>query len=292
MRSRGSFVLGGVIVALVFHGALAGAYVAYSNGRVSLEEAMLQSERAARRQRLNLCEDHRCPRVEGRMRRRHMEESPLDAPEILEAAMIPALGGVSPDARKLPEIETIEQAARVEEAINIGNQDPELKKLLKADKPKEAQLDPLSNTSPLDQFTAKDDPRANPKSLEHLTGLTTGEIGGQGSEWRPGHEYSRRVARAIKPYFNVPPFIDDESLKKLKVRVKVTRMSVDGTVMEFRVTAKSGDRTFDDAAENAIKQFSEPHGGTHKLPPPDTKVLAFINAKGLDITLDGRLASH
>jgi len=292
MKARGSFVLGGIIMALVFHGALAAAYVAYSNGRVSLDEAMLQSERAMRQKRLNLCGVHRCPRVEGRQRRRPMEESPLDEPEILEAAMIPALGGVTADPRKLPEIETLEQSARIEEAINIGNQDPELKKLIKADKPKEEKRDPLSDTSPLDQFTAKDDPRANPKSLEHLTGVSSGEIGGQGSEWRPGHEYSRRVARAIKPYFNVPPFIDEASLKKLKVRVKVTRMSVDGTVLAFRVVSKSGDTTFDDAAVNAIKKFSEPHGGTKKLPPPDTKVLAFINAKGLDITLDGRLASH
>ncbi|TNF29250.1 MAG: hypothetical protein EP329_16235 [Deltaproteobacteria bacterium] len=292
MKPRAPFVLGGLLVALVFHGALAAAYVAYSQGRVSLDEAMLQSERAMRQKRLNLCDKYRCPRVEGRQRRRHLEESPLDAPEILEAAMIPALGGVTPDPRRLPEIETVEQAARVEDAINIGNQDPELKKLLKADKPKEAKLDPLSNTSPLDQFTSNDDPRANAKSLENLTGVSTGEIGGQGSEWRPGHEYSRRVARAIKPYFTVPPFIDEVTLKSLKVKVKVTRMSVDGSVLAFRVVSKSGDTTFDDAAINAIKKFSEPDGGSKKLPPPDTKVLAFINAKGLDITLDGRLASH
>lgn len=292
MKPRAPFVLGGVIVALVFHGALAAAYVAYSEGRISLDQAMLKSERAMRQKRLNLCDKYRCPRVEGRQRRRPMEQSPLETPEILEAAMIPALGGVTPDPRKLPELETIEQSERVEEAINIGNQDPELKKLIKADKAKEAQVDPLSDASPLDKFTANDDPRANPKSLAHLTGLSSGEIGGQGSEWRPGHEYSRRVARAIKPYFTVPPFIDEESLKKLKVRVKVTRMSVDGSVLAFRVLSKSGDTTFDDAAIKAIKKFSQPDGGSKKLPPPDTKVLAYINAKGLDITLDGRLASH
>jgi len=125
-----------------------------------------------------------------------------------------------------------------------------------------------------------------------MTGVSSGEIGGQGTEWRPGHEYSRRVARALKPYFNVPPFIDEQTLKKLQVRVKVTRMSYDGGIEAFTVVSKSGDRTFDDAAINAIKQFSPPDGGARRLPPPDTKVLAFINAKGLDITLDGRLASH
>jgi len=285
-------MLGGFAVALLFHGALAAAYVAYSDGRVSLEEARQRSERSEQRERLNLCGNRRCGRVEGRMRRRKMEDSPLDEPEILEAAMIPALGGVTPDPRKLPEIETYEQAARIEDAINIGNQDPELKKLLKDDKPKEAKVDPLSTASPLEQLLSNDDPRANAKSLERMTGVSTGEIGGEGAEWRPGHEYTRRVARAIKPFFTVPPFIDELTLKNLKVRIKVKRMAFDGAVLEYEVLARSGDRTFDDAAVAAIRRFSQPDGGKERLPVPDTKVLAYINAKGLVITLDGRLASR
>ena len=290
--SRRAFILGGLVTALVFHGALAAAYVAYSRDRLSLDEAMLKSERAQQAARLNLCGKRRCGRVEGPMHRRKMEESPLDAPEVLEAAMIPALGGVTADPRKLPEIQTYEQAARVEEAINIGNQDPELQKLLKSEKAKDAKLDPLSTTSPLEQLLSNDDPRANARSLERMTGVASGEIGGEGSEWRPGHEYSRRVARAIKPFFTVPPFIDELTLQRLKVKIKVKRMSFDGAVLDFEVVTRSGDRTFDDAAVAAIKRFSLPDEGKERLPVPDTKVLAFINAKGLDITLDGRLASR
>ena len=78
-------------------------------------------------------------------------------------------------------------------------------------------------------------------------------------------------------------------MKKLQVKVKVTRLGFDGAIQDYQVIKLSGDRTFDDAALATIKRFSTKDGGNKTLPAPEADVLRFINAKGLVITLDGRL---
>lgn len=284
-------IAAGVLVAAAFHGALAAGYAVYSEGRVSVTEASLQSERSMHRQRLDFCGDRRCGRVEGRARRLPPEEPKVVAPDILEAMVVPALGGVEPDPRQLPRLEAYEEAERVEEAINLENPDPKLQKLLKDDRPQEAKRDPLRRDSALDALldTRNDDPRVDRKDIARITGFKDGEVGGQGLELKRGNIYSRKVARELSRFFTVPPFLDDASLNKLKVRVRVTRMSFDGAILAYQVVSRSGDRTFDDAAVAAIKRFSTPDGGSQRLPTPDAEVLRFINAKGLTITLDGRL---
>lgn len=284
-------IAAGVLVAAAFHGALAAGYVAYSDGRVSVAEASLQSERSLQRQRLDFCGDRRCGRVEGRGRRRPPEEPRVVVPDILEAMVVPALGGVEPDPRQLPRLEAYEEAERVEEAINLENPDPKLEKLLKSDRPQEAKLDPLRRDSALDALldTRNDDPRVDRKDIARITGFKDGEVGGQGLELKRGNIYSRKVARELSRFFTVPPFLDDASLKKLQVRVRVTRMSFDGAILAYQVVSRSGDRTFDDAAIATIKRFSTLDGGSQRLPAPDAEVLRFINARGLTVTLDGRL---
>ncbi|PIE17648.1 MAG: hypothetical protein CSA66_05470 [Proteobacteria bacterium] len=292
MSGRALQILAGLAMATVFHGALALAYSYYAKGRVSLSHAMYTSEQALQAQRLNLCDKRRCPRVEGRRLRRRPEEPKLVEPEILEAAMVPALGGVVPDPTRLPEIEAYEQPDRVEEAINLEEQRSELGKVIKAKQKEEAKRDPLSKESELSQLLDEydnDDPRARRKSIDRITGFKGGEIGGSGLERRLGNIYSRKAARAMSAVFKVPPFIDKARLHKLKVKVRVTKLGFDGAIEAYSVLSKSGDRSFDDAAIATIKRFSRREGGSKRLPTPDAEVLRYINARGLVVTLDGRL---
>ncbi|MDP6942987.1 MAG: TonB C-terminal domain-containing protein, partial [Myxococcota bacterium] len=89
----------------------------------------------------------------------------------------------------------------------------------------------------------------------------------------------------------VPPFIGVETLKTLKVRVKIKRMNGTGEIVTFSVIRKSGKRAFDDAALAAIQAFVPSKGGSRTLPRPDPDVLRHINTKGMKITLDGRFMS-
>jgi len=283
-------IAAGLALVLVVHGAFAGFYLAYRQDRVSLDAATLQSERALQQQRLRLCGDTRCPLTEARQRRRGIEE-PVRELEILEAALIPALGGVAPDPKRLPEIEAYQELQKVEDAINLENPDPRLDRLVKTERPRRVDnpLDHRSDLAKLLEDYESDDPRARRKEIDKITGFRDGEIGGSGNEQRLGNIYSRRAARAISDEFRVPPFLDEATLQKLRVRVRVSRLSFDGAIQEYTVTLRSGDRTFDDAAIAAIRRFSAVDGGSRRLPTPEPEVLRYINSKGLVITLEGRL---
>ena len=78
-----------------------------------------------------LCGVQRCRQPETRMRRVMPEEDPVSEMEVLEAALIPALGYAQADPSKLPKLQTYEQPEIVEEGVNL-NQNPEkLKELVK-----------------------------------------------------------------------------------------------------------------------------------------------------------------
>ncbi len=281
----------GALVTVLVHAALALGYVVYRESQDLTIQARLgsASTRTFREAPL-LCGRLRCRQMEQEQKRRPHEEAPIEAPEILEAAMIPALGAVDPDRRRLPEIETFERPEFVEDGVNLEGDPSKLDKLFKDFERKDALKDPKNKDTLKDLLSDEEpDPRARPKDLSRLTGFKEGEIGGQGTELRLGSTYSVKVSREISKVFRTPPFIDDQTLKKLQVRVQVTRMSFDGAIEDFRVISKSNDRSFDDAAIAAIKQFVPREGGQRRLPPPDPEVLRFINSKSLTITLDGRL---
>lgn len=281
----------GLAVTLVVHGALAAGYVAYRNAQDLTITAKL-GERVTHihKQQPLLCGRLRCPQLARQQKRRDIEPTPITEPDVLEAAMIPALGAVDPDLRKLPEIETFERPEIFENAINLDEDPSKLEKLIKRMEHRDALRDPKNKDKLKDLLSDEEvDPRARAKDLSRLTGVKEGEIGGQGSERNMGNVYSARVASVIRRVFKTPPFLDPETLKRLKVKVQVTRMSFDGAIERFRVVSKSNDPSFDDAAVAAIKQFVPSEGGTRTLPPPEPEVLRFINTKGLTITLDGRL---
>lgn len=291
MNGRVITIIAGIGLTVLVHAGLATGYVVY-RGTADLESrAKLGSAgKVERHSPPLLCGKLRCRQLEVKRKRRDPEPVPVKDLEVLEATMIPALGGVEPDAKKLPEIETFERPQIFEDAVNLSGEPSKLDKLIKDVEAKEEKKDP-KNKDALKELLSDEplDPRARAKDLSRLTGFKEGEIGGQGMELKLGSAYSNKVAKEISKVFRTPPFLDEVLLKKLQTKVQVTRMTFDGAIEEFRIVTKSIDKSFDDAAIAAIKQFVAKEGGQKRLPVPEPEVLRFINAKGLAITLDGRL---
>lgn len=292
MKNKAGISIGiGVLVTILVHAALALGYVAYrASDDYHVNARLGDTVSSKAREAPLMCGRLRCRQMEKKQKRRDIEPAAVEVPEILEASMIPALGMVDPDARKLPEIQTYERPEIFEAGVNLEEPPSDLEKIITRDEPKEALKDPKSKST-LDKILDESDPdpRARARDLSRLTGFKEGEVGGQGTEKNLGNVYGAKVTREIAKVFKVPPFLDAETLKKLQVRVQVLRLGFDGTIEDFRIVSKSNDRSFDDAAIAAIKQFVEKEGGQKRFPVPEPEVLRFINTKGLTITLDGRL---
>jgi len=292
MNNKAGIGIGiGIIVTVLVHAALALGYVAYrASDDLRINARLGDSVNAAPKEAPLLCGKRRCRQMEKKKKRRDIEPAAIETPEILEASMIPALGNVDPDVRKLPEIQTYERPEIFEAGVNLEEPPSDLEKIITRPDPKEALKDPRSK-SVLDKILdeADPDPRARARDLSRLTGFKEGEVGGQGTEKNLGNVYGAKVTREIAKVFKVPPFLDAETLKKLQVRVQVLRLGFDGAIEDFRIVSKSIDRSYDDAALAAIKQFVSKEGGQKRFPVPEPEVLRFINTKGLTITLDGRL---
>ena len=294
MTGKALSIFVGVLVTVLMHAGLAAGYMAYREAESLRTQAKLgsASSQAPRKEEPLLCGGRRCARLESRQRRREPEPTPVTAPEILDAAIVPALGNVIADPKKLVEIETFERPEVVEDAVNLTKEAAQLRELIKRPEAAAALKDPKNKDSSLKELLSDEplDPRARAKDLSRLTGVKEGEIGGQGTEVRLGSVYSSKVSKEIEKVFKVPPFLDEATLKTLKVRIQISRMTFDGAIEDYRIVSKSGDKSYDDAAIAAIRQFVPREGGSKRLPTPDPEVLRFINAKGLTLTLDGRLA--
>ena len=236
-----------------------------------------------------LCGLQRCRQPETRMKRRGAEEDPISEVEVLEAALIPALGFVQPEPDKLPKLETYEQPEVVEEGVNLSENPEKLKDLVKEfDKKKAKRVTRKALDERLKDFR-EDDPRRQATELSKIIGSDDGEVGGQATMLKAGNIYGAKVGRAIRRAFVVPPFLTSDVLKTLRVKVKIKRLSGSGAIALFRVIKKSGNRAFDDAAISAIQKFVPSKGGQKTLPRPDPDVLRYVNSKGIRVTLDGRL---
>jgi len=288
-RETGIGVVAGLVAVVLVHGALAGGYLVYVNAdKHDAFDASVKHE--PQKAPPFLCGSNRCGRLEARQKRREPEPPPVSEPDVLEASMVPAIGGVMPDKTKLPEIQQIETPEIQEDAVNLDKSPSQLNKLIKANEHKDEKVDPTRKDKLKDLLEPPpDDPRARAKKLENLTGFKEGEVGGQGMEVKLGSIYSTAASKAIRKYFTLPPFFDDATLKKLSVKILVKKMNLDGSIKEFEIKKKSGDTSFDSAAVAAIKQFVPDEGGEKTLPPPDPEVLRYINQKGLLIQFDGRV---
>ena len=239
-----------------------------------------------------LCGKRRCGAIEARRRRRGPEPPPVDPLDVLEAALLPALGQVEPDPSQLPKLQTYEQEEIVEDGVNLDKENVKpLDDLKKAFDPEKSKRDPANEDKKLEDLLRdfeEDDPRKRATDLSRIVGRTDGDVDGSGFEKREGARYAREVTKAMKKVFKPPVHISEDALKGLRFVVKVLRLTPEGEIAKYKVIKKSGNSSYDNAAESAIQQFVPKKGGTKKFPPPPTEVLRYVNSKGMKLDLDGK----
>ena len=279
----------GLALTLTVHGAMILFALYYTPSNAELRSARPGASGSVGS---GLCGVQRCRLPETRMKRRRPEEDPVSEVDVLEAALIPALGYATRDPNRLPKLQTYEQPEIVEDGVNLNEDPDKLKDLVKEFDKKKAKRD--DKRKPLDERLKdfrEDDPRRKATDLSKIIGSAEGEVGGQADMTKAGNIYGAKVARVLRRAFIVPPFLGMEVLKGLRVKVRINRLNGTGAIMEFKVMKRSGNRAFDDAAIAAIHAFVPKDGGRKTLPRPDPGVLRYINAHGMKITLDGRLMS-
>lgn len=239
-----------------------------------------------------LCDDIRCSENPVKKRRRNLDNtSELDV-GMIEASIIPMLGMADAKPGTFPKLVKYEQPEKIEEAVNIT------KTPTSRDKPpvqdvraKKAEVDRKRKDTLTDILGAPedDDPRKRPTELSRIVGSPDGSVHGSGTEFKAGNIYAGKVSLALREQFTVPPFLSDADLKKLKVRIKVTKINSSGQILGYQVVQRSSDNRFNAAAVQAVKRFSPKDGGSAYLPAPDEATLVFINQRGMVIDLDGSL---
>jgi hypothetical protein len=209
----------------------------------------------------------RCPEPLRRLLRREVEPPPSLLVDLLEAEIVERLGErdgtvvpSGPKAEAKPE--TVEQK-RVETVA----------KLVRGET---AKLDTILKGG------AQGEERRS--KLGKILGTATGQKGGDGLVSRKGSAYVREVRIAMQQNFvlpgNVPPWLR----KELRAKVRITRMTATGKVLEYSVIKKSGNPAFDDTVAALLASY---RAGIRSLPEPPPHVLDEINSRGLVIDLRG-----
>ncbi len=278
---RDAFV--GAAFALVIHGALLAFLVTAGGGSEDeLAEQMLKKR---------LCDDLRCPLGAVRLDRRGPDSASASDLGVIEASIIPQLG-LAEDRHGLPKLMKYEQAERIEEAVNIAAEPINRQEVARMEaKRKEAERDRRKPGSLAAILGAPDDddPRKRATALDRIVGSSEGSVHGSGTEAQAGNLYAGKVALAIGQQFTIPPFLSPDALTRLRMRVKVTKISAAGQIHAFEMLEASTDSRYNAAALAAVKRFVPAEGGMAYLPAPDAPTLDYINRRGMVIDLDGAL---
>lgn len=282
-EDRGAFQFG-LLLTLLVHGALA-ILLATVQSVPDLEAVKFPVSR-------RLCGDIRCQEKPTPSRRRGPDQV-LEDLGIIEAAVVPRLGLAQPNQSLFPRLVKYEQPEKIEEAVNISREPSEKREIPPMDvQAKKAELDKRRKERTLAQILGApedDDPRKRPTALDRIVGSPDGSVFGSGLEASSGNIYAGKVALAIRERFVVPPFLSASELRRLRMRIRVTRMNESGQILEFEVLQQSGNNAFDSAALNAIQQFMPKAGGNARLPAPDSATLQVVNTRGMIVDLDGAL---
>jgi hypothetical protein len=236
--------------------------------------------------RRGLCGKKRCSEPESRVKRRGMEEAPVEAINMV-AELVPALGLKQRDPRKLPELQTYREKEVVKSGINLRKKPKrrdKLKKDWQENEPPESLEDAVDHV--------EEDERRRQTDKADLVGVEHGEIGGAELE-RRGDRYLGKIRRLLSRLFRSPNLSDD-ILERVYVRIKIVQMRADGAILKYRVlgcgSADCQNAAFNSAAIQVIERFVKPRKGEPEktLPRPEPEVLRLFNTKGLKIRLQGR----
>lgn len=223
--------------------------------------------------------------------RRGLDFPPRDD-EVLVAMLIPKLGNMKADPRKLPKLVKYEQPDKFEDAVNIREETAETKKLKKAARRKKAELDRKRKKRPslgeLIDAPEDDDPRKRAVQLDSIIGVGHGSVHGSGTEGKAGDVYLGQVERSLRQSFVVPVFLTEAELKRLRVDIMIIQIDDKGRIKKYRVSRKSGNSAFDGAALDAIRRYVPSEGGSKTLPAPPPEMLDLVNRRGVLVKLEGR----
>ncbi len=205
-------------------------------------------------------EDRRCPEPVRRLLRRDPESPPAVAVDLLQAELVAALG--------------VESGTRSE---------PKAVQRAEAPKPKLAEA--IGDNSKLgDMLKESGDSDAKKKKLGDILGRPDGKVGGEGKVNMPGSAYVREVKVAVTQSFSLPASLPPWEAAGLVAKIRVTRMTAGGGVLEWRFDKNSGNDDFDAAVRSLMNGYKS---GLRTLPEPPPHILEEINSRGFVIELRG-----
>jgi len=110
------------------------------------------------------------------------------------------------------------------------------------------------------------------KAAEPRYGDPAGDAAGDASEGQPGDRYAALARRALQELYVLPPTIPERDRMHLRATV-ILLIEPDGKLAAWRFRSRSGNATFDDALERAMRQV--------RLPPPPAELRREVRAEGL-----------
>jgi TonB family protein len=233
------------------------------------------------------CENRRCEMLPIGLDRRPAES--FGQNDVLEAMIIPKLGLRKDKPKHMPRIQKYEQAEKVERAVNIRKKNTKKKKVRQANKAKAAELDRRRKEPPKPKSLAEaldnPDPRARATSLDQIVGFADGSTIGSGTKRTKGDPYVGQVVAVLNRTFKSPAALSRSQLSRLKVVVRIEKISAQGQIIKFRIVKSSGNRLYDAAALAAIRKYVPSEGGTKKLPKPSLQDLARLKGRSIKATL-------
>lgn len=210
----------------------------------------------------------RCPEPLRRLLRRDHEPPPPALVDLLEAEIVERLGEAN--GKALPVNAPKREAAPTQ---NVQQQRIEtLDKLVRADN----KLDSI--------LKGGDDGEARRSELGKILGTRTGRVDGDGLVNRSGSAYVREVRIAMQKSFVLPGTVPPWLRAELQAKVRITRMTATGQVLEYKIDKRSGNEAFDDTVQALLGGYK---AGFRSLPPPPPHVLEEINSRGLIVDLRG-----
>ena len=277
--------IAGVIVTILVHAAIALAFARFDEEVVPIEGRIKRS--------VTLCTGgRRCPALAWHRPRGGIDEGPAARLDIIQAAIIPRLGGVEQKKEALPRLETPKVLDPPDPEINIAERpDPpiEAKPLTFPEKKKRRR--PVRRKPSLSGILGKRDPdmRKREKGLDELIGHREGSVHGTGTTFTEGSRWAGRVKIAFQEAFNVPASIDDKTLRKQKVEILISGINDKGEVLAFEIKRRAPVAAYNTACVQLIKRFMPDEGGALTLPAPTPDVIDFIKRNGFLVKLDGNL---
>lgn len=279
----------GIVATLLVHAAIAVGFALFDEPVIPVEGTIRRS--------LPLCEGgKRCKAIAWHRPRLGIEtQLPTDI-DIIEAAVIPKLGMLEQDPKKLPEIQKYEQPEKIEDGVNITEENPPPppeEPIFKEFKPKPAEVDRRRRKPPKDLSAIlerdADDPRKRATALDRIIGRPDGDPFGEGAKAVPGSEWAGKVTIVLRREFVVPASLDDATLKLQSVEIAIRKISAKGEILRYEIVRKSRSAPYNTAAVQLIKKFMPEEGGTLTLPEPPADVQNYINTQGMTLVLEGRL---